>query len=55
MSKTINVIRVTLSRLDRGRIMRLSRRHGTTVMSGLLMILYKGRSARPVVGSKDLC
>lgn len=55
ISNTINVIRVTLSHLDRGGIIRLSSRHGTTVISGLLIILYNGHSTRPVIGDNDLC
>lgn len=52
--KTISVIGVTLSGLTRSKVMRLSRRGGTTVIDGLLMILYTSRPTRPMVGSKAL-
>lgn len=52
--KTISVMGVTLRGLSRRRVIRLSRSGGTTVIDGLLMILYTSRTTRPMIGAKAL-
>lgn len=54
MRNTISVIGVTLRGLDSRSIMRLSSSGGTTVIDGLLMILYNSSATRPMMGAKAL-
>lgn len=51
---TISVMHVTLRGLSRRRVIRLSRRGGTTVIDGLLIILYTSRTTRPIIGANAL-
>lgn len=54
MRKTISVMGVTLRGLSRRRVIRLSRSGGTTVIDGLLIMLYTSRTTRPMMGAKAL-